>query len=100
MNDTKWREVCECFRQWPQPPRFRIHDLLAADENYVSDWDREWYYHPRPYVSIQWLEVELSPEQVAQATAQCKTIGAAVEHTAVGLRIWGWVGSAGRPQFA
>ena len=59
MNDTKWREVCEAFRHWPGgPPRYRVRDVLAP-EGYVSDWDREWYHHPRPYVSIHWLEVEL-----------------------------------------
>src|SRR5688572_6119486 len=90
MNDTKWREVCEGFRHWPQPPRFRVHDLLA-DDGYVSEWDREWYYHPRPYVSIQWLEVELRPEQLLPALDLCKGVGAAaVERTDAGLRIWGW----------
>jgi hypothetical protein len=99
MNDTKWREVCYGFRNWTPAPRFRVHDLLAAD-GYVSEWDREWYYHPRPYVSIQWLEVELSPEQIPLALALCKGVGAPVERTSVGIRIWGWVGASHRPQFA
>jgi hypothetical protein len=99
MNDTKWREVCDGFRQWPRPPRFRVHDLLAAD-GYVSEWDSEWYYHPLPYVSIQWLEVELRGEQVSAALELCKRAGAAVERTPSGLRIWGWVGRADLPQLA
>jgi hypothetical protein len=100
MNDTKWREVCELFRHWSAPPPpFRIRDLLAPD-GYVSEWDREWYYHPRPYVSIHWLEVEMPSDSVPAALARCKEIGAAVEARDVGLRIWGWVGPAERPQFA
>ena len=100
MNDTKWREVCELFRHWSTPPPpFRFHDLLAH-EGYVSRWDREWYYHPRPYVSIQWLEVEMPSDSVPAALAQCKEIGVAVEAREVGLRIWGWVGPADRPQLA
>jgi FAD/FMN-containing dehydrogenase len=100
MNDTKWREVCELFRHWSAPPpRFRISDLLAPD-GYVSEWDREWYYHPRPYVSIQWLEVEIPSDSVPAALARCKEIGASVEARDVGLRVWGWVGPANRPQFA
>jgi hypothetical protein len=98
MNDTKWREVCEAFRLWREPPRYRVHDVLAAD-GYISEWDREWYYHPLPYVSIQWLEVELSEEQIPAALAVCKGVGAPAERSPVGLRIWGWVGSANRPQF-
>jgi len=100
MDDTKWREVCALFRNQYRSPRFRVHDLLAISDNHVSEWDREWYYHPRPCNSIQWLEIELPPERVAQALAQCKAIGAAVEPTPAGLRIWGWVGAADRPQFA
>jgi len=99
MNDTKWREVCEGFCHWPQTPRFRVHDLLAAD-GYLSEWDREWYYHPLPYVSIQWLEVELRDEQVAAGVELCKRVGAAVERSPVGLRIWGWIGPADRPTLA
>ena len=98
MNDTKWRELCEGFRHWPQPPRFRIHDLLAPDE-YVPEWDCEWYYHPRPYMSIQWLEVELPSGQIPQAIALCETVGAAAERTSAGIRIWGWVDSACPPRF-
>ena len=98
MNDTKWLEICEGFRHWPKAPRFRIHDLLAADD-YISEWDREWYYHPRPYLSIQWLEVELGSEQVSLALAMCKRIGAAVERTPDGICIWGWGRNAHPPQF-
>src|SRR3954451_10376865 len=77
MNDTKWREVCELFRHWSAPPpRFRIRDLLAPDD-YAPEWDREWYYHPRPYVSIHWLDVELPADSVPDAVARCKEIGAA-----------------------
>ncbi len=99
MNDTKWREVCEGFRAWPRPPRFRVRDLLAA-HGHVSDWDCEWYYHPLPYVSIQWLEVEVHDEQVHAALELCKRVGTAVERTTAGLRIWGWVGPRDRPEFA
>ena len=53
-----------------------------------------------PYVSIQWLEIELRDEQVAAALQLCKQAGAAVERIPAGLRIWGWVGPAERPQFA
>ena len=100
MNDTKWREVCELFRNWSAPPpRFRIRDLLAPD-GFLSEWDREWYYHPKPYVSIHWLDVELPSDSVPAAVARCKDIGAAVEARETGVCIWGWLISADRPQLA
>jgi hypothetical protein len=99
MNDTKWREVCELFRHWSAPPpRFRIRDLLAR-EGHMSEWDRDWYHHPRPYVSIHWLDVEMRADSVPIAVARCKDIGAAVEAQEAGLRIWGWIGPEDRPQF-
>lgn len=100
MNDTKWREVCEAFRAWSHlPPRFRVFDVLA-NEGYTPEWDREWYYHPRPYVSIRFMEIELPPDAVPRAVAACKAIGAAVEVGGAGIRIWGWVGPADLPEFA
>lgn len=99
MNETKWREVCQAFYRSKPSPRYRIRDLLAAP-GYVSEWDREWYYHPRPYVSIHWLEIELSADAVAHALALCKRCGAAVEVGGAGLRIWGWVGPEDKPVFA
>jgi hypothetical protein len=98
MNDTKWRELCMGFYAWEKSPRFRVHDVLAS-EGYVSEWDGEWFYHPRPYVSIQWLEVELIAELLPVAIAMCKKIGAAAEIAGAGLRIWGWVGPSDKPQF-
>lgn len=100
MNDTKWREVCELFQNWSSPPpRFRIRNLFAPD-GFVSEWDREWYYHPKPYVSIHWLEVEMPSDSIPAAVARCKDIGAAVEAREAGLRIWGWITPTDRPQFA
>lgn len=99
MNDTKWREVCRSFMAWAPPPRFRMRDLLGLP-NYVTPWEREWYHHPYPYLSIHWLEVELPPEDLQRGLALCKRVGAAVEVVNCGLRIWGWVGAGDRPAFA
>jgi hypothetical protein len=100
MNDTKWRETCEAFRRFSDPPpRFRVVDLMSPDGR-ASAWDGEWYYHPRPYASIRMLEVELQPGAVARAVAMCKQVGAAVEVAGAGVRIWGWVGATDHPAFA
>jgi hypothetical protein len=55
LNDTKWRELCLAMHSLPSPPRYRIKPLLR---NEVSEWDREWFYHPLPYVDIEWLEID------------------------------------------
>jgi len=90
MNATKWREVCEAFGHWSSPPpRFRIRDLLAQN-GHVSEWDREWHYHPLPYASIQWLEVELPAGEIPRALAACERMGAPAEATDSGVRIPGW----------
>ena len=55
MNDTKWRDLCMAKYSLPAPPRYRIKPLLQNDS---TEWDREWYYHPLPYVDIEWLEID------------------------------------------
>ena len=100
MNDTKWTQICASFFTFFKPsPRYRVRDLLAAP-GYISDWDREWTYHPYPYLSIHWMEVELAADQIERATAMCKRYCSAVEVAGAGLRIWGWVGPEDKPVFA
>ena len=52
MNDTKWTELCALFQN--SGLRYRIKDVLS---DAPTRWDGEWYYHPRPYFRIEWLEI-------------------------------------------
>jgi hypothetical protein len=99
MSDTKWSELWAAFRQRARLPPARVKDL-PADDDYVSDWSSDWEHLLAPYVSIQWFEMELPPSEVPEAVALCKKVGAAVEVTEAGVRVWGWFGSLDRPQFA
>ena len=99
MNNTKWRELCHAFYDWPTKSQFRIRGLFAPPD-YVHHWDGEWYYHPYPYVDIHWLEIQVAAEAFDEALGICKHVGAAVEVAGPGLKVWGWTGPEDRPQFA
>ena len=87
MNTTKWREVVEAMLSLPGgPPRFRIKDIDAAS---AIGWDREWYHHPRPYETIEWLEID--PEGRADEVLAALAAVDVTVHIDSGLvRIIGW----------
>jgi hypothetical protein len=88
MNATKWREVAEAMRHLPGgPPRYRIKDIETAGP---GGWDREWYYHPLPYETIEWLDVD---PDVRAAEVQTALTAIVVPVVPVGqfLRITGWL---------
>jgi len=88
MNATKWREAAETMRQLPGgPPRFRMKDI---DAEYITEWDREWYYHPRPFETLEWLEIDPDSrgEQVLSALL---AVGIRPEKTGELIRIVGWI---------
>jgi hypothetical protein len=90
MNDTKWREVCLGMYALEPRPRFRTRDLLSPP-GYVSAWDREWYYHPRPYLTIEWMEVEpVEGANVGPVVDVLRRVGAPFERTDGGVRVYGY----------
>ncbi len=97
MNATKWRKATEAMRHLPGgPPRFRVKDIDAAGP---GDWDREWY-HPRPYETIEWLEVD-PDARAEQVRAALAAVGVPVVDVGGRVRIVGWmrpaVGSDAEP---
>jgi hypothetical protein len=96
MNDTKWRELCMSFHAKRPAARHRMRDLLASGD-FVSDWDGEWYYHPRPYVSIEWMEIApVDAADLEEVVAAATQVGAVFERTDVGVRVYGYT-RADRP---
>jgi hypothetical protein len=92
MNDTKWREATEAMRRLPGgPPRFRLKDIDgAAAVGWSGGWDREWYYHPRPYETIEWLEID--PEGRTQEVLAALAAAGVPARLEGGLvRIIGWL---------
>ena len=91
MNDTKWDELrlamygLDAFR-----PRWRTLDI---ENGYLSQWDREWFYHFRNggYKSIHWADIALdSPEQRTAVLAELVRIHVPGERTQFGYRILGY----------
>ncbi len=61
MNATKWQELVAITRAYTAcAPRHRIKDLRGPEPP-ADTWDGEWYYHLRPYRTIEWLEITCFP---------------------------------------
>ena len=94
MNATKWREATEAMRRLPGgPPRFRIKDIDGAA---VSAWDREWHYHPRPYETIEWLEID-PDARTAEVVAALASVGVPAVVEGKLVRIRGWLRPSSAP---
>jgi hypothetical protein len=64
MNDTKWDELrFAMYSLGEKPPKWRTKDV---ENGYLSDWDREWYYHFREggYKTIEYLEIKVSDDEM------------------------------------
>lgn len=100
MNATKWRETTEAMRLLPGgPPGFRIREIWSGRCWPESYWDREWYYHPRPWEEIEWLEIQPDPRQ-EEIVAVLRSIGRPFSLEAGQIRIWGWLRPGASPRFA
>jgi hypothetical protein len=89
MNATKWREVVEVMTSLTSgPPRFRIKDLQGAEP---GQWDREWVYHPRPWETIEWLEIAVDSSQESEVVSALRLIGVPFSRESGNLRILGWL---------
>ncbi len=98
MNETKWREVAETLRELTAgPPSFRIKDI-RSDELWPREWDREWFYHSRPFETIEWLEIrsEARNEKIVEIL---RGIGAPCSIECDNIRIWGWLRPGTHPSF-
>lgn len=99
MNATKWREATEAMRHLPGgPPGFCIKDIRGP-EPVRAIWDREWYYHPRPWETIEWLEICPDPRH-DEIVSTLRTIGVPFSIEEDRIRIWGWLRAGTSPKFA
>jgi hypothetical protein len=106
MNTTKWCELVNVMLAMPDcAPRHRIKGLRGPEPP-ATAWDGEWFYHPRPYESIEWLEVEcfpLPPTQRSECrkriahTLPAHSIPFSIENGV--MRIWGYLRSGCTPRW-
>lgn len=63
MNNTKWEEIREAMSDYPGNCQWRTKDI---ENDYISPWDGEWYYHFQngDYKFIEWLEIKAETEEL------------------------------------
>jgi len=54
MNETKWAELAATMQGFCPLPDWRCKEITASEP---GQWDAEWYYHVRPFHTIEWLEI-------------------------------------------
>jgi hypothetical protein len=91
MNDTKWDELRRAMHGLHAlKPRWRTLDV---ENGYLSEWDRDWFYHFRSggYATVQWVEIAVdTDEQRAAVLAELVRIHIPGEATAFGYRVFGY----------
>ncbi len=91
MNNTKWEELrLGMYNLNDLSPQWRTRDL---ESGYVSQWDREWYYHFRTsgYKTIEWVEIKVDTEEQEKAVFEViKKINLPGERINIGYRIYGY----------
>lgn len=71
-------------------PRWRTSNV---ESGYMSEWDREWFYHfrDRGYKSIQWVEIAVDTDEQRNAILrELVRIHVPGERTESGYRIVGY----------
>jgi hypothetical protein len=91
MNDTKWDELRRAMYGLDKlAPRWRTSDV---ESGYVSEWDRDWFYHFRDggYKCIRWVEIAVdTDEQRDTILRELVRIHVPGERTESGYRIVGY----------
>jgi hypothetical protein len=76
-------------------PRFQILDILGE---YPAPWDSEWYYHPYPYFSIEWLDVDPVGHE-PEVIEALQRYGVPFSREGAFLRVWGYYDPGHPPAF-
>ena len=95
LNDTKWEELVHAMRAIGSP-RYRQKHLRA---DHPAEWDWEWYYHLRPFLCVEWVDID--PEgRVAAVEAALRAIPIRFTREGGCLRVWGYTRPGSSPAFA
>jgi hypothetical protein len=65
MSDTKWDELRLAMYELKATPAWRTK---CWENGYISEWDKEWFYHFREggYELIEWVEIRIESEEQKQ----------------------------------
>lgn len=92
MNDTKWEELVQAMRDIGSP-RYRQKHVRA---DHPAEWDGEWYYHLRPFVCVEWVDIELTGDAV-ELEAALRAIPVPFTREGPCLRVWGYTRPGSSP---
>ena len=92
MNDTKWLELqAGMINLEVCSPQFRVSNI---ENDYISNWDGEWYYHfsDGGFKDIKWVELKIVSElQMKEVHKVLKAINLPGCLTENGFKIFGYV---------
>ncbi|WP_217909559.1 DUF6678 family protein [Desulfosediminicola flagellatus] len=92
MNNTKWEELrMGMYNLNSLSPRWRT---CHTENEYISEWDGEWFYHFRigGYQTIKWVEIKISSKEQDEAVLKIlKQINVPGERTGNGFKIFGYL---------
>jgi len=91
MNNTKWDELrLAMYQLGALAPQWRT---CCVENGYISEWDREWFYHFQScsYASIEWVEIKfITYEQEMAVSKAISKIHLPGEKTENCYRIYGY----------
>ncbi|AMC37166.1 hypothetical protein VN23_18825 [Janthinobacterium sp. B9-8] len=91
MNNTKWDELRLAMYELEPTPAWRTKCL---ENEYVTPWDCEWYYHFREggYEITEWVEIRIeSNDQKDCVLTELIRIHVPVEKITEGFRVYGYI---------
>jgi hypothetical protein len=97
MNDTKWEELVSAMRSLADfTPRYRQKHVRSPEP---ASWDREWFYHLRPFSVVEWVDIDPGPH-VAKIEKTLREIHVPFSREGPYLRVWGYVRPGTSPLWA
>ena len=93
------RETTEAMRHLiGGPPRLPHAKTCGGLEPGLAAWDRESFCHPRPWETIEWLEIHPDARH-DEIVITLKGIGVPISLKEGRIRIWGWLRPGAPPVF-
>ena len=92
MNNTKWRELQMAMYELKENhPKWRSK---CIDNEFISEWDGEWYYHfsEGGYKDLEWVEIKIeNQEQKTLVHSKLKDIRVPGHEIENGFRVYGYI---------
>jgi hypothetical protein len=100
MNDTKWNELRIAMYELKPTPSWRTKSCVSG---YISEWDKEWFYHfsVGGYELTEWVEIRIeSKEQKQKVLSELTRVHVPTEEIPEGFRVYGYIQPGQSIQYA